>query len=565
MRTKRALRVAIITVFALVLTACAGLPTDGAVNAGLEVGRVDTGLDVTFLPDGPSPDASPEEIVAGFLEAGTSPANRWEIARQFLSPELSESWTPAAGVTIDAPGAAREVSSVVEEPAEVATVEVTLTPVASVDAVGTYRDSTGGTAEAPYELARNDDGEWRITSAPDGIVLDEDSFTQVFRRYSLQYFDVDWQHLVPDPRWLPRGPTIATNITRALVGGSPSEWLAASVRTAFPTDVTLAVTSVPVTGQTADVTLSASAAAIDPVTLGRMRTQLERSLASAGVTEVRFLVDGRELDGEAADVVLNRIDPTTFVLTEDAFGPIVGSGVTEIAGVSGAVLGIGEPIAAIDLAGDALSAAVQTESGPIYRVREGRLDAVDSRPGLIAPTQDTNDFIWSVPAGLPEELVAWSPDGTPHPIVSAWTGASGISQLRIAPDGVRIAAVVSTSGQQWLALAAIVRNAEGIPVELGPVEPLRLLPGPARGLAWLGDDVVGVLVRDSETTQLLEATVGGPDTVSVVPADAVALAGANNVSGARLMTGSGVVLLKRGTTWQESFTGALLLGTQSGR
>ncbi|QTV79416.1 GerMN domain-containing protein [Microbacterium sp. NIBRBAC000506063] len=195
----------------------------------------------------------------------------------------------------------------------------------------------------------------------------------MFRRYSLQFFDVGWQHLVPDPRWFPRRGTIATTITQAVIAGAPSAWLADSVRTAFPDEVSLALGAVPVSAedQVADVALTASALSLDPTTLGRMRLQLERSLAAAGVSGVRFTVDGRELDAELAEVVSNRIDPNTIVLTEDAFGVSVGDEVRVLPGVSAAILGIDAPIAAIDVSGDNLSAAVLVDGGAVYRVAEG--------------------------------------------------------------------------------------------------------------------------------------------------------------------------------------------------
>ncbi|QTV79415.1 hypothetical protein [Microbacterium sp. NIBRBAC000506063] len=156
MRLRRALRAAVIGVLALAVTACAGLPTNGSINAGLEVG-IDTSLDLTFVPDGPTPGASPEDIVDGFLEAGTSPAGEWAIARQFLAPELAETWHPEAAVTIDR-WVTRSVTSEIQPSDEEAAVQVSLTPVASVDAAGAYTESSGRSSETPFELARNDEG-----------------------------------------------------------------------------------------------------------------------------------------------------------------------------------------------------------------------------------------------------------------------------------------------------------------------------------------------------------------------------------------------------------------------
>ncbi len=565
---KRMLRAALVAALALGLAACTGLPTSGPVSDGLRVGAVDTGVDVTYLAAGPVPGASPREIVEGFIEAGMSPVDNWGIARQFLAPELAATWRPEVAVTIDRSWPDRSVAEEIDPSDRAAAVQLTLAPVASLDATGVYSSSSGGSSETPFELVRNEDDEWRIVSALDGIVLDEESFRTVFRRYSLQYFDPVWEHLVPDPRWFPRRDSVVTTITRALVAGDPSGWLADSVRSAFPSEVLLAHDAVPVGAddQIAEVALTETALALDETTLGRMRTQLERSLAGTGVSAVRFTVGGRELAAERAETVSNRIGSSTFVLTEDAFGSVVGDEVSALPGVSARILGIAEPVTAIDVSGDTLSAAVQLESGAVWRVTEGRLDELDPRPGLVVPSLDSSGYTWSVPRDDPQGLIAWSPRVEPHAIAGAWPEASAISQLRIAPDGVRVAAVISLAGQEWLALAGIIRDDAGEePTQLGPVELVGKLPGPGLGLAWLGEDTLGVLTVDDETPLLLEQTIGGAVARSVVPPETVAIAGADNVAGARLLSSSGVVSIKRGAGWQESFSGVRVLATQAGK
>ncbi len=571
MSPARPRQLAALTVLALALTACSGLPTSGPVNIGLPLGEVNTSVDVTFLPRGPAVDASPEQIVLGFIGAGSSPAGGWSIARQFfLSPELAGRWHPESGVSIDRSRVSRSVVSDAEGAnATEARVEVTLTPVATVDAAGSYSESTGTSARAPYELKRNDEGQWRIVSAPDGIILDEDSFQRVFKRYSLQYFDQSWEHLVPDPRWFPRRNTIVTAITQAVVNGAPSDWLADAVRSAFPPEVELAHPAVPVGGDdmVAEVALSSFALSLDALTLGRMRTQLERSLAGTGISQVRFMVDGRELPSQPVETVSNRIDSNTLVLTAEAFGPStsVGAEITEIPGVSAPIVAVAGTVASIDLAGDSTSAAVQFESGVAAWVADGVIVERDDRAGLIAPVFDTNGYIWTVPGHLPQELLAWSLEGDPVPIASAWEEASAISHLRVAPDGARVAATVTIGGQEWVGLAGILRDAEGVPQALGPFEQLSRLPGPGLGLAWLGEDALGVLTRDGETMQLIERVIGGPAATSIVTGDTVAIAGANVISGARLLSSGGVVSVRRGTSWQVSMTGVLVLATQSGK
>lgn len=553
---------------ALTLAACAGLPTSGGVNPGLPAGEVESGTDTTFFPAGPVVGASPETIVEGFIGAATSPAGGWAIAKQFFAtPEDADAWRPEASVTLDRSWTAREVTATINETRGQASVQIVLTPVATVDSAGTYRLSTGSPAEVPpYELVRTAEGEWRLVSAPDGIVMDAESFSQVFRRYAIQYFDQQWQHLVPDPRWFPRRDGIETVIARAVIDGAASTWLADAVTTAFPASISLGRESVPVSplDHVAEVELTAGALSLDATTLARMRTQLEESLKGTDVSGVRFTVEGRPLEAGLVEIAPNRIDTTTFVLAEAGFGAVVGEEVVPVPGVSEVLAELESPVRAIDLAGDAQSAAVLTDEG-VYRV--GTLGAllIDERADLLAPGIDAHDFIWSVPRTAPHELLIFTRAGEPVPLEGAWPEATAISQLRLSPDGVRLAAVVTLGGREWLTFVAVIRDAQGTPVSLGPAENIMRLPGESRGVAWLGDNAVGVLTRDGDTQQLIELTVGGPAAVSVVPTETMGMAGANTASGVRLLSSTGVVSVKEGTTWQEFMTEVLVLGTQSGR
>ena len=218
---RRGILAAIVAVAALVLSACAGLPVSGPVNPGLSAGTDAGSPEFLFRPDEPQPGATPEQIVEGFIRAGSGPgpAANWEVARMFLAPSIRETWKPEASVTIDLPDDRQPVS-----PTEGA-VELSLVTVATVDSTGAYQPDAGVT-QLSFRLAQQYDGEWRITEAPDGVVIDRDVFANVFHRYSLMYFDPTWQFLVPDVRWFPT-TNAATRIAGALVNGSPSGWLAA--------------------------------------------------------------------------------------------------------------------------------------------------------------------------------------------------------------------------------------------------------------------------------------------------------------------------------------------------
>ena len=567
-RATRMLRGVALLVAALLLPACAGLPTSGDVAVGLVLGE--SAADVDFLPvaSGPIQGAGPQEIVEGFLEAGITTSDNWATAREFLAPSLQRSWRPAAGVSIDVGTETRVLTSSVPadavDEAESADVQVRLDLVAIVDEAGAYAEAPGS-SPTMFALERMDDGEWRITQAPDGIVIDEPRFSNVFDGYPLQYFDGAWSRLVPDVRWFPRRQSPATTVTQALIDGSPSPWLGPAVQTAFPADVQLAQDAVLITDQVAEVALTRPAVGLDQVTLSRMRTQLQETLKAAGVSvsQVRFAVDGRILEAGVVELVDMPADVGTLVLQDGVFGRIVGDEVTAVPGISQGIVAIDQPIASIDVAVDDSHAAVQLADGHVYLVGEGSIDELDSRPDLIEPSLDPYGYTWTVPAGEPGAVKAWGSDVVEHPVANAWPNASAISDLRVSSDGARVAAVVTVGQQRWVVVAAVVRDPSGVPIELGDVKQITLISAPATGLAWLGTERLAVLV-DPQGPQVLTQMVGGPGTVEAAPEGAVSIAGARTVGGLRVVGVGGQLFAHAGSTWREIATGITVLATRAG-
>ena len=331
-RARRGMLTTVIATFAVILVACSGLPVRGEVRPGLALDEADVLPDISQIASDPMVGASAEEMVEGFLDAALTPTNSWEIARKFLSPEFAAIWKPSVNVTIDASAATREFADDLPEDDDESVegqVRVTIDQIATLDSSGVYTEVAGDAAVAVFELARNEDGEWRITSAANGIVLDADAFTQVYRRHALQYFDQSWSHLIPDVRWFPRRAQIATTLTQELLEGSPSAWLEPAVRSAYPSDVTLARDAVPINAEkVATVELTAPAQTLGSTELARMRTQLEATLRSAGVLEVRLLVNGRDLEAGRTALAPTAVDTGPVVLTDDSFGGYVGDEIT---------------------------------------------------------------------------------------------------------------------------------------------------------------------------------------------------------------------------------------------
>lgn len=568
-RGRRSLTAAFLAVLVAALTACTSLPTSGEANVGLALEDADNDPDISQIAARPLTGASPEEIVEGFLDAALTPDNGWAIAREFLSPDLAATWRPTAGVSIDTGAPDREFTADLqgdEESASSGDVRVVLDQVARVDENGEYTELPGDASVASFHVARNDDGEWRISAADNGIFLDTEAFAQVYRRYALQYYDHAWSHLVPDIRWYPRRQTIATTLTQALLNGDPSEWLTDAVRSAFPKDVSLARDSVPISPEKeATVELTGAASGLDETQLARMRTQLEATLRPAGVADVRLTVNGRDLDAEQASVDTGSSDSSPLVLTEEEFGAYVGDEIVPYDGISSEVVRLAPTVRSVDIAEDDSRAAMQLDSGEVYTIADGTVDELDGRAGLIKPSVDPYGFTWTVPQSSPQAVTAWRPDVTEFKVADAFPEASLISDLRVAADGVRVAAVITVGGQRWLALAAIVRDAENVPTALGPVHRVAQIDGSALGMSWIGEDAVGLLVDAADSRIVLTQSIGGPGTVAAAPAEATTLSGGRTAAAVRILDIHGVLFAQRGTTWQMGLSGVLALGTHAGQ
>lgn len=546
---------------ALALTACSGLPTSGSVYPGLPAEEVPAAPDFLFRPSSPQPGMTPQQIVQGFIDAGTSPLGGWAIAREFLAPELSATWNPEALVTV---AEDRSYTPLSEDE-----IVLTVTPSADVDEAGAYSPTDGGAATTlPFRLAQQEDGEWRITEARDGIVLDRDFFVAVFDSYQVMFFDPTWQFLVPDVRWFPARTNSATRVARALIDGAPSPWLTSSVVSAVPEDVALATQSVTVDSDlVATVELGESARGLDSKILDRMQAQLEESLASAGVQAVQMAVDGTPLEATAVPTRSTAVDSRPLVVTDADFGFLSGDEITPIPGLSTTIMeNLGAAPVAIQVSADRDAAAVRIEGGEVARARaDGTVLEVDARPGLVDPTIDPLGYIWSVPQDTPTAVVVAGADGAPATAVgAAWVEASQIRSMQVSRDGTRVAALTTVGGQHWAVVAGVVRDEEGRPISLGEVNRLARLPGPGIAAGWLDDETIGVVADEAGTAIVLDQLVGGEGSRTEGPDSVTTLAGANQVTAVRLRDAAGVLYMKRGSNWSQAAAGIVVLASQQG-
>ncbi|CAI9392839.1 LpqB family beta-propeller domain-containing protein [Microbacterium sp. T2.11-28] len=536
----------------VVLAACAGLPVSGPVKLGRTVAEAGEEPAVSFNPDEPIPGMTPQQVVEGFIDAGTGPRNDWGTARLFLTDDSD--WNPSAGVTVYTPGQRAVVETAEGE------VTVSVTQEASVDDIGAYATASGQPIALTYRLEQVA-GEWRISEAPDGIVLDRNRFSSVYRAYSLMFFDPSWTYLVPDQRWF-TVEYAPVRIAEALVAG-PSPWLLDSVATAFSENVGLSGPFVPVRSQTAEVSLRPPARDLDQLTLDRMQTQLEQSLASAGVRDVDLLVDGQALDASIVPVRSTRVDARALVLSGSSLGFLSGAEVEPLASFAQAFGDVAPD--AVEIDADRAVAAVRTSAGEVRRVlADSRWESLDARAGLLAPTVDAAGYIYSVPAGDPSALLAFGPDGDTFEVADAWPGATEAYAVRVSRDGTRIAALMRDGTQPTIMVAGIVRDDAGAPVRLSEQYSLGALPGEGIDLAWLDGSTLAALAEAEGGRVVVEQEVGGPSASTRAPAGGVAIAGGNEPGAVRLLDRDGELYGQRGATWSPLASEISVLVVQQG-
>jgi hypothetical protein len=557
-RPRRALLAGLGILLALALAGCTGLPDGSGVQTGDKI-TSDVQSDIEYLPSGPVAGSDQERIVRDFIEAGTGSQGDYAVAREYLTAGFRAKWDPYASVIV------RQGSGTVTSRSDT-TVGYVVQSAATVDSSGHYRESQPATSTTLSFTLQKVGSEWRIASAPPGIVLTTANFDLVFRPHAVYFFDPTYAYLVPDERWFLARSSTTTRITEALLEG-PSTWLRGAVVSAFPENTRLAQSSVPVNAGTAHVDLSNAALSADSTERARMRAQLTASFSTvATVSGVDISVAGQTLaipdDTGAGASTDPTVDARPLVLVKNEFGFGSSSSVTPIPGLS-------KPIAAlrptsVELSSKQDVAAVGTTSG-VYAVKsDASVKKVDDRSGLVAPTMDDLGYIWSAQASNPRSIIAFGLDGTPHPVTTSLPTDEQLVDFTISRDGTRVAMLLESAGTTRLLVAAIIRDGKHVPTGLGDVLDMTPPAGTPVAVTWVDELTIATLSTNASGDSLVsEHDVGGESTDLGRPSGTgVDIVGGNGVDQVRLLTANGELLEPRGNGWQDTGIAADLLATQ---
>jgi hypothetical protein len=550
---------ALIATAMLALSACTEIPGSGPVlSADFESATSD--LDVDFLPPGPSVGATREEILLGFIAAGTAAQNNYRVARSYLAEDSREAWNPNQGVLIRAGEGQFEV-------VDDTTLQYSVPVLASIDESGRYdQAATIGFQDLVFGVVQ-ENGEWRIDQAPPGVVLTEAAFQEAFSSFRLYYFSADYREVVPDIRWFATRGDVLSKIVRGLID-SPTFWLnQGATVTAFPPGVGLVLPPVVVDGQ-AQVDLTDVMLATDEVQRQRILQQLTLSVQQVpGVAGVDVSVNQIPLaidlpDGDQVSLSLGR-DPRAMIVRGREFGYVQGGRIERVEGISG-VLSVLRPLR-VFFSQALQEAAVLTEEG-VWRVSSETPpdEPLDSRQGLIRPVIDGCGMLWSATEQTgSDSLLIFPPFGESDAVSIDLPLESVLVSMELARDNTRVVFVVQTETGVRVLLTAVERNDSCIPQRLGDFVELAQLTGRAVDAAWVDEQQFAVVTRQGSVGEAVVVDVSGRVLPLGRPSEPRSLVGGvGGVSGLRLLTDQGVLFQPRGNGWQATGDRADVLVTQ---
>lgn len=556
---------------------CATVPTNGPVQQ-VDTGQGGVSQEQDYsqpIPVGPGTGWTPKQIVEGFLAASASFASNHAVAQEYLVPATRHSWNPGWAVTVvSGTPTVSTIPQQKEVPAAAAAgapngsdlteVQVTGQPVATLTATGQYLVSSGPPAKPIIFTLVKTDNQWRIADLPPSpLLLTEDDFQRVYQPLNLYFLTSSaGSTLVPDPVFAPLAATnteLASGLVNALLQ-SPAGWLAGAAATGFPAGSS-PIGQVKIIGSNATVNLGGRATRASRAQRAQIAAQLVWTLGNGptGIHSVELEINGRpqQINGTAYQLQQTY---HTWVPAQPAVSALYfigGSGAVEELSGTGQP-GSGQPGHVTAVPGPAGSANAPDLSS-IAVSPNGRLMAGISADGSTVYTGDISRGSalreWRSPSGKCTS-VSWdaqdnlwiaaggdlwlipSDSGNPSQVgLPDLPGADGVTDFRVAPDGVRAVMIVSTPTGQQVQLAAITRS--GPSALIGQSMTLGAGIASPGALSWYGADNVMVLSAGASGPQLYEVPLnGGQPTTIATTAGAISMTAVNpGVSGSSVALG----------------------------
>ncbi|MGH3345342.1 MAG: LpqB family beta-propeller domain-containing protein, partial [Nocardioides sp.] len=452
---------------ALLASGCVGIPDEGPVVEAESDVRAGDQLGYFNDPPGPTRGEPATDIVKHFLDAQAAIPLQTNTAEEFLTSEESATWRPQRQIITYAAASFPQGSNQV-------TVELDGAHV--LDSRGSWRGPLAADqTELSFRMTRVE-GEWRISDAPDALVVPSTWFDRAYRRVSLFFMDPTARILVPEPVYVPRGDSLASALVEGLLAGpivrSPGverSFLPVGLEVDLSVTVTeRGIAEVPLTG-------GVSTPTEDDVTL--LVAQLARTLAQdSTLSGFRVTIDDEPVtlpdgtttfgmdEGEALDPAGSRATSLLFGLrdgrlvsgTPDSLESVPGPmGESEVGVRSVAVTLDGSRVAGVLTGGDAVQVTdVRSEDADVVQVSSGASN-------LAPPVWVDAERLW---------LLDRAPGGAQISVVVGEElsevevpGLSGrrVSHLLVSRDGSRLVAVIDRGPRDQVVVSRLRYDARG--------------------------------------------------------------------------------------------------------
>jgi hypothetical protein len=446
-----------------------------------------------------------------------------------------------------------------------------------LDRRGAYTAQPATTTVSKFLLGRVD-GQWRIKSLPQGLLLTQLDIDRSYRAVSLYFLNATGSNLVPDPVYLPVvQPGLSTRLVQSLLRG-PTPWLAPSVSSAFPADTQLLVDSVPVENGVAHVDLTASVLDASALQREQLTAQLVWTLSKLpDVNAVSITVQGQALPAGASSGSQTTAEWASYdpnALPDDANAYLLARGGlrqiadTKLVPVAGYVGSAGTTIADPAISVDEGSVAVLSANRRVAYVQRSdapdALTPVASGTDFAPPSFDSTGLLWLVDrAAGGSRISVLLPDGAVRPVrAPALVGAS-VQMLAVSRDGSRVAVVVDRRGGGELLLGRVERGVVGSDpnspnsVTLSGLHRIEFSLANVEDVSWADAEHLALLARAPGAARqpYLVALDGGPRQLSGSLPGLSAIAAGPDLP---LLGGT-----RDGRVWRDAGVGWLLIGRGS--
>ncbi len=443
---------------------------------------------------------------------------------------------------------------------------------------GGGQPSSGGTQQAhqTFKLIKVG-GQWRIADAPNFRMLNQSDFSDVYRPQDLYFFDPTGQMLVPVSVFVPSGTlqtSLVNNLVQALLSDPQTRWLASGTPavTEFPSGIKA---NVGVDGATATVNLTGAGANASNTVLEEISAQLVWTLTGQrtgppNIQAVQLETNGKVWTPTASPCpgtsqslspaqklamysckdpypaatspafyyvgngqAWSRCAPESQVITGSIGSQLPVFSKTSVAAISpscgSSVLvhskvtppppphGV-PPLSMVAVSPDTRYAAGVTSGGRsvvVWAAGQAKPSSTLTMPGVTAIGWDRRDYLWVTQNSTTTMVVVQNNGSSSHVIQNSFEGK--VLGLSIAPDGVRVAAIVQGASGPQVQLAAINRfpgtsdepTSPSSSTSIGPA--VRLGPNITNPIAltWYDADDLLVLDGAGSKTTLWEVPVDG--------------------------------------------------------